>query len=117
MTRTGANDPSFNLRSETAFIIRQPKAKNHSFVSIIEPHGLYDLSREITSGFKSIVTDLKLISENENYTVVEFSIQNGAKYIFTIINKDFDKNKKHTVTFEGSSISFTGNYNITRIKE
>ena len=117
MTRTGANDPSFNLRSETAFIIRQPKATNHSFVSIIEPHGLYDLSREITSGFKSIVTDLKLISENENYTVVEFSIQNGAKYIFTTINKDFDKNKKHTVTFEGSSISFTGNYNITRIKE
>lgn len=117
MTRTGANDPAFNLRSETAFMIRQPKATNHSFVSIIEPHGLYDLSREITSGFKSIIADIKLISENGNYTIVKFSIQNGAKYIFTTINKDFDKNKKHTVTFEGNSISFTGNYNITRIKE
>lgn len=117
MTRTGANDPAFNLRSETAFMLRQPNVTNHSFISIIEPHGLYDLSREITSGFKSNITDIKLLKENESNTIIKFSIQNGAKYIFTTINKDFDENKQHTVDFEGKSITFTGNYNITQIKE
>jgi len=98
-------------------MLRQPNVTNHSFISIIEPHGLYDLSREITSGFKSNITDIILLKENESYTILKFSIQNGAKYIFTTINKDFDENKQHTVDFEGKSITFTGNYNITQIKE
>ncbi len=40
-TRTGANDPSFNLRSEPAFILRT-KANSTLFASVLETHGYFN---------------------------------------------------------------------------
>ena len=117
MTRTGAGDPEFNLRSETGFMIRQKSAKNHSFVSIIEPHGLYDLTREVTSGYQSNISNLEIQLDDENYTVIKIETKNSGKYIFATVNKDFDAAKKRTVLFNGATITFTGNYGFIEIKK
>ena len=116
MTRIGASDPDFNLRSDPGFMIRQTNAKNHTFVSLIEPHGLYDLSREVTSGFKSNIKEIKLLADNENYSIVKFETITGGNYFFIAMNRDFDKNKQRSVIAEGKSITFTGNYHLENIK-
>lgn len=47
-TQTGANDPNVNLPGENAFILRIPRAKQQQFVSMLELHGKYDPSKEVT---------------------------------------------------------------------
>lgn len=117
LTRLGANDPDFNLRPDPCFMVRQKNARNHSFVTVIEPHGLYDLSREVTSGFQSNVAEIKLLADNSNHSIVKISTRNGGNYIFITVNKDFDNKKQRTVIAEGKTITFTGNYYLTDIKQ
>lgn len=117
MTRIGANDPDFNLRFDPCFMVRQKKATNHSFVSVIEPHGLYDLSREVTSGFQSNISEIKLLTDNNNHSIVKISARNGANYLFITVNSDFDSNKQRSVKAEGKTITFNGNYYLIEIKQ
>jgi oligo-alginate lyase len=116
LTRIGANDPDFNLRNEAAFIVRQPNATNHTFASIIEPHGLYDLVKEVTVGFKSNVESLKIIVDNDQYTAMKFEMQNSKKYIFISLNSDFDSKKQRTITLNDKKMIFNGNYHYEDIK-
>lgn len=109
MTRTGAGDPNFNLRNEPCFMIRQKDAINHTFVSIIEPHGLYDLSREITSNYQSAIANTELIKENEDYSAVKIKNINGKEYLFIKVNRGFNTKKVHSLVLQGKEFSFTGN--------
>lgn len=115
LTRLGANDPNFNLRPETAFMLRQPTVANHTFVSVIEPHGLYDLSKEVTVGFRSSVSSLTLLADTESYTAVQVSLVSGKSFLVITMNKNFDNNSSRTVTLSGKTITFTGNYYFTEI--
>lgn len=114
-TRLGANDPNFNLRPETAFMLRQPAVANHTFVSVIEPHGLYDLSKEVTVGFRSSVSSVVLLVDTESYTAVQFTHVNGKSFLLIAMNKDFNNNTTRTITLSGKTITFTGNYYFTEI--
>ncbi|MEI8086441.1 MAG: heparinase II/III family protein [Paludibacter sp.] len=110
MTRLGANDPDFNLRNGPSFMIRQPNVTNHSFVSIIEPHGFYDLSLEQTTNVDSNVKDLELIRDDDEYSVVYLETKKGMKYLFATVNKDFDISKPRNIKYNNETIQFTGNY-------
>ena len=110
MTRLGASDPDFNLRNEPGFLIRQPNVTNHSFVSIIEPHGFYDLSLEQTTNVDSNVKDLELLRDDDEYSVVYLETKKGVKYLFATVNKDFDTAKSRSVKYNNETIQFTGNY-------
>jgi hypothetical protein len=83
----GANDPYFNLRNEKGFIIAQPKAQNHVFISLIESHGNTDPIAETTRDIKGKVQSLKLISDSDQSTSFQFSIAN-KNYVVTINYKD-----------------------------
>lgn len=115
LTRLGANDPNFNLRPETAFMLRQPEVTNHTFVSVIEPHGLYDLSKEITVGFRSSVSSLTLLADTESYTAVQISLVSGKSFLAITMNKNFDNNASRSITLSGKTYTFSGNYYITEI--
>ena len=117
MTRIGAGDPDFNLRNNPCFMVRQPNATKHTFVSIIEPHGLYDLSREVTSNFQTSITKLELVRDDSDYTVVNFTTINGKSYLFITLNKGFNENAIHTIDLKDKSVSFLGNYYFTEIKK
>ncbi|XOV78832.1 MAG: heparinase II/III family protein [Aestuariibacter sp.] len=58
-TQIGANDPNFNLRNEQGFIRRVGNKAQHRFISVLEPHGEYNPSKEYTLDATSKVTELK----------------------------------------------------------
>ncbi len=85
--RSGANDPEYYLRTDPAFIIRQRSAKNHTFLSAIETHGKYDLVVEKTENAVSSVKSLRIVEDNDNYTVAEIEV-NEVKARFRV---DYNK--------------------------
>lgn len=95
--RSGANDPDYYLRNEPAFLIRQNGAGNHTFLSAIETHGKYDLVVEKTENAVSSVKEIKIVEDNNNYTVAEVNVNN------TIVNFRIDyniSNKKQKWTYK-----------------
>jgi len=80
----GANDPNFNLRNEKGFIISQPKAKDHYFISLIESHGNTNPIAETTTGFKGKIQSAELISAGDE--LVSFRFSTGTKTWVVTIN-------------------------------
>lgn len=115
MTRIGAGDPNFNLRNDPGFIIRQPNVSNYTFVSVIEPHGLYDLSREVTSDFNTQISNIKLLNDDDKFSAVRIETKNNQQYLFITVNSNFSDIKLRKVLLNGKSISFTGNYYFSNI--
>lgn len=69
--RLGANDPDFNLRNNTAFLLRQPGATNHTFASLIETHGEYDVLWETSANLKTKCQSVSVKENNARRLVVE----------------------------------------------
>lgn len=105
-TRSGANDPDFNLRHEPAFIIRK-KGKNQSFVNLIEIHGKYDPVGEFSTNAYPSVRQIRLVQQDEQFSIAEIIIE-GKKLLVAQCNKDFDSKSKHSV----AGISWTGPYTV-----
>lgn len=83
----GADDPNLNLRNEKAFILTQPAASNHTFISVTEPHGKNNTIAEVTTGAKAQVKDLKLVSATKE--IVQFSFDyKKKKYTISIRRND-----------------------------
>lgn len=116
-TRIGANDPNFNLRNETAFIIRQ-KAKSYCFASVIEPHGSFDPILEKTRGAYSNIKELKVFESDEAFTVVNIIGGNEIDWLVFINNINSDENKEHNVIINDKSYNFIGPVAVrNKIKE
>lgn len=109
MCRLGANDPEYNLRPDPTFIIRQKDAKNHTFVSIVEPHGSKSLTREIVTNPYGDIKTLKVVYQDENYIAVEITIRNEKLKVVLALN-DNRKENKHAVKLDGELLEWTGPY-------
>ena len=92
LMRLGANDPDFNLRPQAGYLIRQPHAKNHTFASLIETHGQYDVVRETSSNLKSECKSVSVLCDDEQATVVEI-VYKDKTLIFTLNNKKPEESK------------------------
>lgn len=104
-TQIGANDPQFNLRNENGFIRRVNAQKQHTFISVLEPHGEYNPSKEYTLEAVSRVSALKF-TEQDDLVLVQLSIkgksylvainkaQNAIKNTFKFQNKVFTLNSR-----------------------
>lgn len=106
LARLGANDPNFNLRREPAFIIRK-RASRQCFVSVVEIHGKFDPVIEFSSGSYTSVQQVKLLQDDEDYTVAAIKI-NGKQLLVAQCNRDFDNKTKHTA----QGISWTGPFSV-----
>ena len=116
-TQIGANDPLFNLRNENAFINRKEKAKNHTFVSVLEPHGEYNPSKEFTISAVSKVQQLTHKKIN-NIDLVEIILSGNKHYLLAFNATDKIKNKQlNTFSFNGSKYQFDGRFKLFNIKE
>jgi len=106
-TQTGANDPSFNLRNQSAFIQRVENVKKHQFISVIEPHGEYNPSKEYTLQGTSRVSHIS--SEKlANVQVVEIKFVNGKTTLLAINqNKELSK---QSFSYKGKKHTFSGRY-------
>lgn len=74
-TRTGANDPNFNLRHEPAMIIRK-NGKDQSFVSVTEVHGNFDPILEFSTSAYPGVTSIKMLLQEKGVTVIAIVFHN-----------------------------------------
>jgi hypothetical protein len=83
----GAQDPSLNLRNEKAFILTQPAAANHTFISITEPHGRNNTIAEVTTGASAAVQQLQLISSTPDNVQFRFSYKKKT-YTISIRKND-----------------------------
>ncbi len=71
MLRLGADDHDFNLRRPAAFLVREPAAKSHTFVTVIETHGHYDILKETSRDLKPLCKDVRIVSDDADRTVIE----------------------------------------------
>ncbi len=116
-TQIGANDPWFNLRNENAFINRKPQAKNHNFISVLEPHGEFNPSKEFTVSAVSSVKQLSHQKDN-SIDIVELALTNGGRYLLAFNNaQGTKKNQLNTFSFNGSNYQFEGRFKLFDIKK
>ena len=111
LTRIGANDPNFNLRPETAMVLRQ-KWRTGVFASVIETHGEYDARAETTSGAESQVKQVRVLANTPEATVVSIELRNTTRYRLAIANADSGPNQPHRLTVQGQAISWQGYYQL-----
>ncbi|MCJ8318594.1 MAG: heparinase II/III family protein [Colwellia sp.] len=116
-TQIGSNDPLFNLRNENAFIYRNPQSKNHTFVSVLEPHGEYNPSKEYTINAVSKVQ--KLIHKKENnIDVVEITFIDDRQYLLAFISSENNQaNQENKFSFNGSKYQFNGRFMFLEINK
>lgn len=107
-TRTGANDPNFNLRREPAYIIRK-NGGNQDFINVIEIHGQYNPVAEASSGSYPSVQQIQWL-KNDNEVQVAQIIINKHKLLIVQAKKDFSETAKHTTMVNDQAINWTGPY-------
>jgi hypothetical protein len=105
-TRTGANDPNFNLRREPAFIIRK-NGKDQSFINVVEIHGKYDAINEFSINAYPKLQQIKLWKNDASYTVAEITIA-GKKLLIAQCNNNAAAGTKHVFAGEKGNLEWTG---------
>jgi hypothetical protein len=108
-TRTGANDPSFNLRSEPAFILRS-KGESTLFASVLETHGYFNEEFEQSVNARGIVQDISVIGHNAIGSVVQ--IITSTSKVTVMISNQFgaDQSTEHNLIFNDKTYSWRGVY-------
>ena len=107
-TRTGANDPEFNLRREPAFIIRK-QGKDQTFFNVLEIHGNYDPINEFSTNSYSSVQKMQLLKNDMAFTVAEMKVA-GKKLLIAQCNNDFEKTHQHTLKLANIILEWSGPY-------
>lgn len=110
LTSTGANDPNFNVRKEPSYIIRK-KASNQIFLNIFEIHGDYDPVLELSSNAYSTVQQLKILQNDEDFTVAQITIDNKKLQVIQC-NKNVDKTANHNLKIGNKTIDWKGPFTI-----
>jgi hypothetical protein len=113
LTRTGANDPNFNLRSETSIVFRKTK-QSPTFLSVIEMHGYYDTRNEFSYDSYSNVKEITILQQDENTTIFKIGLKKGA-LLFALSNKNLDEKTEHDVLVAAEHVKWTGPYNFQKM--
>jgi hypothetical protein len=113
LTRTGANDPNFNLRSETSIVFRKTK-QSPTFLSVIEMHGYYDTRNEFSYDSYSNVKEITILQQDENTTIFKIGLKKGA-LLFALSNKNVDEKTEHDVLVAAEHVKWTGPYHFQKM--
>ena len=115
-TELGANDPNFNLRSEKALITRRDNTSAHTFVSVLEPHGEYNPSKEFTLEAASRVSALAHQRKGD-LELVTIGTKSGTTQLLAFNRKSgLSVDAKSTFEFGGNEYSFTGRAKLFQIE-
>lgn len=110
LTRTGANDPNFNLRREPAYIIRK-KGSNAVFFNVVEIHGKFDPVIEFSSNAYPSVKGLRLLRNDNEYTLAEVLV-GDKKLLVAQSNNVFTATATHSIAGENGNITWKGPYQV-----
>ncbi len=95
-TRSGANDPNFNLRHEPAMIVRNT-GRNQTYVSVLEVHGQFDPINEFSTYAYASVKQIRLLRQDAQYTLAEIML-GEKRIIIAQSNSTTDKEASHSVS-------------------
>ncbi|MGH1432856.1 MAG: heparinase II/III domain-containing protein [Lewinella sp.] len=112
--RLGANDPSFNLRRDPAFMIRKNAATNPVFISILESHGSYNPVEEIPSSPFGDVVKLSLLHADEAYVICQIQHKNGNTWELMLAQKDATAGAIHSVNTKEKTWEWKGPYQLIK---
>ncbi|WP_298762518.1 alginate lyase family protein [uncultured Polaribacter sp.] len=110
LARIGANDPEFNLRKDPSIIIRKKNTQNTVYASIIESHGTYNPVKEVAHNAYSNFKNIKVLSDDANYTAVKLQFKNGKEKTIILANLEHSKDKKHTINIHNKNYNWVGAY-------
>ncbi|AZQ62760.1 alginate lyase family protein [Flammeovirga pectinis] len=109
----GANDPNFNLRHDPAFFLQKKGKKGRTlFASILETHGKYSRVSEFATNAYGSITDITIIDNTSEYTVVNFTNKQDEEWTFIISNKQRSDASKHRLTIENREIKWGGPFTL-----
>jgi hypothetical protein len=112
-TRIGANDPDFNLRNEPAFMLRRDGAAP-VFASVIEPHGIWDGTREFTSGGFPFIRDVRVLAATDDGTVVRIVGGKALEWTLLVSNRPSGTGGAHRIEAAGEIFAWEGNAVLLR---
>lgn len=109
-TRTGANDPNFNLRREPSYITRT-RAKNMFAINVLELHGNFNPISEITTNSYATVTSVLPVIDTEAYSGAQITVAGKQLLVFQS-NKIFDSKTPHQLVVGGVTYSWVGPFAV-----
>ncbi|MDW1601645.1 heparinase II/III family protein [Vibrio sp. Vb2960] len=110
-TRTGANDPSFNLRSEPAFILRS-KGESTLFASVLETHGYFNEEFEQSVNARGQVKYIRVVGYNAVGSIVEITTEKSLITVMISNVLGADDQTPHQVEMNGRTYSWNGFYSL-----
>ncbi|AWB65425.1 alginate lyase [Saccharobesus litoralis] len=110
LTQIGANDPLFNLRNENGFIFRVKGKKQHNFVSVLEPHGEYNPSKEYTLDSYSAVQNIEHSQQGNIEFVVVTLVDNSQ--IILAINHDIALTEPAQFSYRDKTYQFNSRFQL-----
>lgn len=111
VTRLGANDPNYNLRSQMGLVWRNPGEKNTKLVTVYEMHGNYNPVSEAVSQSEGSVKKIGLFEgENENVALL-LGLKNDKK-IQLLLDLKFEGTIQNEIRVDGQIFTWQGNYKL-----
>lgn len=86
IARSGASDPAFNLREEPAWLLRT-HAQNTLFANVLECHGEFDESREVSRQARGNVREVAIEEHSPTQTVVRITFHQGEPCRIRVDNR------------------------------
>ncbi len=111
-TQAGAHDPHFNLRPERALILRR-EAAAHTFAAVLEPHGDWDPTHEVTQGIDASVQDVRVLASTEEGSAVRITGAGGLEWTWLISNRAVPAGA-HTVVTPAGTFTWNGPFALRR---
>jgi hypothetical protein len=115
-TRLGANDPSFNLRSEPGLLFRR-RAQETVFATTLEPHGEFDPIKEFSIGLHPTIIGVRVLASDDEGTVVELTGRDGSRWHVMVTNRPSDPSAEHVMKVEGTTYRWKGDVEVERSGE
>jgi hypothetical protein len=110
LAELGANDPDFNLRREPAIILRTPRTRAATIVTVIEPHGEYNGTDEYTLASHSQIARVEHVA-GDAADVVHLHLKSGE--IITVgLAGNAGKQDTQTLQTENGAVNWTGPYGV-----
>ncbi|MDN3681764.1 heparinase II/III family protein [Vibrio tapetis subsp. quintayensis] len=106
-TQTGANDPSFNLRSEPSFIMRS-KGEDTLFASVLETHGYFNEEFEQSVSARGEVKKIQVLGHNQQGSVVAIETGSARHLVMVSNQEDANENTVNQVEINGKIYSWKG---------
>ena len=109
-TRIAANDPQFNLRRDAGFMLRRDDTADTVFATAIEFHGSYSPVTERAINSKPSVASLKVLYDDDDYTVLAIDDVDGRRSVFALAHNDSGKTSRHRLRVAGEELKWMGPY-------